>query len=177
MPPKRSSCPQASSPLPTLLQQDLADVLHANITVGTHLKPESAPVDKAVTDPINGIIVEPRHGTPGDAEEDHSSDPLKSGAVRPCDEPEQRPDEVLSRGGATDVGEPSHNADPADFEEFDGPIDDKGGDLKRYISRWKFASATFMLSADQGSSWTPSAPKPLKNNMISVNHFLVDCEN
>ncbi|KAG5967411.1 hypothetical protein E4U58_002166 [Claviceps cyperi] len=110
------------TPLPTLLlRQDLADLLHVKTTAGTHLKPESAPVDKAVTDPVNEILTEPRHSTPGDAEEDRSSALLKSAAVCPCDESEQRPDEALGRGAPNDEGEPSHNSDYADFEESDGP--------------------------------------------------------
>ncbi|KAG6240708.1 hypothetical protein E4U25_007575 [Claviceps purpurea] len=65
------------------------------------------------------------HDTPGGDEEEHPPDPPKSAAFRPCDEPEQCPNEALDKESPTDEEEPSTNKDFADVEESDGPIGDQ----------------------------------------------------
>ncbi|KAG6299392.1 hypothetical protein E4U44_000840 [Claviceps purpurea] len=124
---------------PTLLHQDPAGNPHVKITAGSHHKPESTPVDKAVTNPVNEILTKPRHGTPG---EERFSDPLKSAAVRPCDELEKGHDQALDKGAPADEEEPSHNEDSADAEESDGPNDDQMGRVKETL-RGEFGAKLF----------------------------------
>ncbi|KAG6175747.1 hypothetical protein E4U36_000210, partial [Claviceps purpurea] len=59
------------------------------------------------------------HDAPGGDVEEHSYNPPKSAAVRPCDEPEQCPNEALDKGSPNDEEEPSNNEDSADAEESD----------------------------------------------------------
>ncbi|KAG6039900.1 hypothetical protein E4U39_007443 [Claviceps sp. Clav50 group G5] len=157
---------------PTLLHQDPA----GNLTAGSDYKLESAPVDKDVSSPVNSTFAEFRHSTPGDAVEEHPSVPLKSAAVQPLDEPAQHPDEALDKRAPTDEEETSRNEDSADAEESDGPNDDQMGKVKKTL-RGEFAPATYMLSPDQGSFWSPPAPKLLTNTVILVNHLFTDFEN
>ncbi|KAG6088285.1 hypothetical protein E4U30_000320 [Claviceps sp. LM220 group G6] len=172
LPPQRRRDP----PLPTLLQQDPVGIPNVKITAGSHHKPESAPVDKAVTDSANELLAEPRHDTPGGDEEDKVSDPLKSAAVRSCDEPKQRPDEAPDMGAPADGEELAHDEDSADIEESDGTIDDQRRTVKETL-RGGFAPATYMLSPVQGSSWTSSAPKLLRDTVPLVCQFFADFEN
>ncbi|KAG6260198.1 hypothetical protein E4U47_000623 [Claviceps purpurea] len=158
---------------PTLLHQDPAGNPHIKITAGSHHKPESTPVDKAVTNPANEILTKPRHGTPG---EEHFSDPLKSAAVRPCDELEKGHDQALDKGAPADEEEPSHDEDSADVEESDDVIDDQMGRIKETL-RGEFAPATYILSSVQGSFWSPPAPKLLTNTVTLVDHLFTDFEN
>ncbi|KAG5913378.1 hypothetical protein E4U61_007031, partial [Claviceps capensis] len=118
-------------------------------------------------------LTKPRHGTPG---EEHFSDPLKSAAVRPCDELEQGHDQALEKGAPADEEEPSHDEDPADVEESDDVIDDRKRKEKETL-RGEFSPAIYVSSPDQGSSWTPPAPKLLTNTVTLVNHLLTDFEN
>ncbi|KAG6123855.1 hypothetical protein E4U38_000908 [Claviceps purpurea] len=179
------------TPRPTLIQQDLAGIPHVKITAGSHLKPESAPVDKAVTNLANELVAEPNYDTPGGDEEDDSFDPSKSAAVRPFDdspptilaagprvEPEQHPDpdKALDRGAPTDEEETSRNEDSADAEKSDGLSGDQVERVKE-ILRGEFAPATYMLSPVQGSFWSPPASKLLTNTMTLVDHLFTDFEN
>ncbi|KAG5988514.1 hypothetical protein E4U52_006522 [Claviceps spartinae] len=175
---------------PTLLHQDSNGNPHVKTTAGSHHKLKSTPVHKAVTESVNNTLAEPRHDTPGDNEEEHSSDPLKSAAARPFDdssliipaidprvEPEQRPDEPLDKGAPANEQEfvAAHYEDSADVEEFDGPIDDRKRKEKETL-RGEFSPAIYVLSPDKGSSWMPPAPKCLMTPMSLVNHFLADFE-
>ncbi|KAG6282547.1 hypothetical protein E4U09_000593 [Claviceps aff. purpurea] len=161
---------------PTLLHQDPAGNPHVKITAGSDYKLESASVDKDVSSPVNGTFAEFRHSTPGDAVEEHPSVPLKSAAVQPLDEPAQHPDEALDKRAPTDEEETSRNEDSADAEESDGPNDDQTGKVKETL-RGEFAPATYMLSPDQGSFWSPPAPKLLTNTVTLVDHLFTDFEN
>ncbi|KAG6286817.1 hypothetical protein E4U09_006565 [Claviceps aff. purpurea] len=137
--------------------------------------PKLSPVDKAVSSPANSTLAEFRHGTPRDAVEEHPSTPLKSAAVRPFDEPEQRPDEALDKGAPTDEEETSRNEDSADAEESDGPTGDQMRRVKETL-RGEFAPATYILSPVQGSAWSPLAPKLLRNTLTLVCHLFTDFE-
>ncbi|KAG6202343.1 hypothetical protein E4U35_005334 [Claviceps purpurea] len=133
---------------PTLLHQDPAGNSHVRTTVGSHDKPESAPVDKAVTNLANEILTKPRHGR----------------------------DQALDKGAPADEEEPSHDEDPADVEESDDVIDDQMGRVKKTL-RGEFAPATYMLSPVQGSFWLPPASKLLTNTVTLVDHLFTDFEN
>ncbi|KAG6054963.1 hypothetical protein E4U32_006575 [Claviceps aff. humidiphila group G2b] len=62
---------------------------------------------------------------------------LKSAAFRPCDEPEQYPNEAPDKESPTNEEEPSNNEDSADVEESDGPDSHRRskGESQRDISR------------------------------------------
>ncbi|KAG6126726.1 hypothetical protein E4U47_006809 [Claviceps purpurea] len=155
--------------------QDSAGSPHVKTTAGSDDKLESAPVAKAVSSPANSTLAEFRHGTPRDAVEEYPSTPLKSAAVRPFDEPEQRPDEALDKGAPTDEEETSRNEDSADAEESDGPSGDQMRRVKETL-RGEFAPATYILSPVQGSAWSPLAPKLLRNTLTLVCHLFTDFE-
>ncbi|KAG6019186.1 hypothetical protein E4U19_007431 [Claviceps sp. Clav32 group G5] len=125
------------TPRPTLLQKDLADISDVKITASSHRKPESAPVDKAVTDSVNNTLAEPRHALL----------PAPSDDSTPTIAAEQRPDEPLDKGAPADEQESAaaHYEDSADVEESDGPIDDRKRKEKETL-RGEFAPATYMLS-------------------------------
>ncbi|KAG6154995.1 hypothetical protein E4U51_008585 [Claviceps purpurea] len=130
---------------------NLAGIPHVKIIAGSHSKTESAPVDNAVSDSANGLLAEPRHDTPGRDDEDESSDPLKmkSAAIRPCDELEQRPDEAPDRGSPTDEEEPLH------LEDSDGPIDDQRGRGKRDMGEG-IPPIVYTFSSDQETLLDPA---------------------
>ncbi|KAG6197515.1 hypothetical protein E4U35_007439 [Claviceps purpurea] len=155
--------------------RDSAGSPHVKTTAGSDDKLESAPVAKAVSSPANSTLAEFRHGTPRDAVEEYPSTPLKSAAVRPFDEPEQRPDEALDKGAPTDEEETSRNEDSADAEESDGPSGDQMRRVKETL-RGEFAPATYILSPVQGSAWSPLAPKLLRNTLTLVCHLFTDFE-
>ncbi|KAG6063561.1 hypothetical protein E4U32_001076, partial [Claviceps aff. humidiphila group G2b] len=135
---------------PTLLHQDSNGNPHVKTTAGSHHKLKSAPVNKAVTESVNNTLAEPRHDTPGDNEEEHSSDPLKSAAARPFDdssliipavdprvEPEQRPDEPLDKGAPANEQEfvAAHYEDSADVDSsksLTAPLTTERGKKKRH---------------------------------------------
>ncbi|KAG6288431.1 hypothetical protein E4U09_005574 [Claviceps aff. purpurea] len=136
-------------------------------TPRTEIRPGilTAPVDKAVTNLANEILTKPRHGTPGEAEEEHFpyfSDSLKSAAVCPCDELEQGRDQALDKRAPADEEEPSH---------------DEILPIVKKTLRGEFAPATYMLSPVQGSFWSPPAPKLLTNTVTLVGHLFTDFEN
>ncbi|KAG6231644.1 hypothetical protein E4U25_006952 [Claviceps purpurea] len=184
---------------PTLLHQDTADSPRVKTNAGSH-KLESAPVDKTVNDSVKNTLAEHRHGTSGDNEEEHSSDPSKSAAASPFDditptipaadprvEPEQCPDEPLDKGTPPDGQDfaTAHYEDPADVEDSDGPIDDRKRNEKEKL-REEFSPAIYIFSPDKGSSWmppalkllmTPPASKCLMTTMTLANHFLAEFEN
>ncbi|KAG6056642.1 hypothetical protein E4U32_005612, partial [Claviceps aff. humidiphila group G2b] len=90
------------------------------------------------------------HDTPGGDEEEHPPDPPKSAAFRPCDEPEQCPNEALDKESPTDEelkkNPPTGNKDSADVEESDGPIGDQRWRVKETF-REEFATAAYQRSS------------------------------
>ncbi|KAG6129209.1 hypothetical protein E4U28_007871 [Claviceps purpurea] len=184
---------------PNPLHQDTADSHRVKTTAGSH-KLESAAVDKTVNDSVKNTLAEHRHGTSGDNEEEHPSDPSKSAAASPSDditptipaadprvEPEQCTDEPLDKGTPPDGQDfaAAHYEDPADVEDSDGSIDDRKRNEKEKL-REEFSPAIYIFSPDKGSSWmppalkllmTPPAPKCLMTTMTLVNHFLAEFEN
>ncbi|KAG5967377.1 hypothetical protein E4U56_000894 [Claviceps arundinis] len=129
---------------PNPLQQHLAGITLVKSTTGSYSKTESAIVNKAVSDSANELLEARRtslqlttHDTPGGDEEEHSSDPPKSAAFRPCDEPEQYPNEAPDKESPTNEEEPSNNEDSADVEESDDPDSHRRskGESQRDISR------------------------------------------
>ncbi|KAG6093175.1 hypothetical protein E4U30_004574 [Claviceps sp. LM220 group G6] len=142
------------SKIPSKYEKKNLSVLREPLsTAGSYSKPEIAFVNKAVSDFANELLEARRtslrvttHDTPGGDEEEHPPDPPKSAAFRPCDEPEQCPNEALDKESPTDEEEPSNNKDSADVEESDGPIGDQRWRVKETF-REEFATVAY-----QGSS-------------------------
>ncbi|KAG5959341.1 hypothetical protein E4U57_000784 [Claviceps arundinis] len=168
---------------PNPLQQHLAGITLVKSTTGSYSKTESAIVNKAVSDSANELLEARRtslqlttHDTPGGDEEKHSSDPPKSAAFRPCDEPEQYPNEAPDKESPTNEEEPSNNEDSADVEESDGPDSHRRskGESQRDISRGFCDCSISGMFLDAAR---PEASNEYQPTRTLVNHFFADWAN
>ncbi|KAG6029341.1 hypothetical protein E4U19_000999 [Claviceps sp. Clav32 group G5] len=182
----------ADPPSVTSVHQDPAGNPQVKTTAGSHHKLESAPVDKAVNDPVNNTLgALPNRVTSAAASPFEDSTPTIP-AANPRVEPEQRPDEPLDKEAPPD-GQDSAAAyyeDSADIEESDGPsapLTIERGKTKRHCEGNFPLQYTYFLPIKDLPGcrlqpalkllMTPPAPKCLMTTLTLVNHFPAEFEN